>query len=444
MISFSSDTLRHFFLIAIMLAVTALTHHLGGGLSHEFRPEESALALGFLLLFAFLVGRIVRNLGAPMITGFLLAGILAGPYGFGMVNSAAVEPLRLVNLLALSLIAFTAGGEMRVAAFRARLKIYVGIALFQTVIVIALVGGIFLPVFWFSGLVGDDPAVIVAAALLLAVISSSNSPATAIAVISELRAKGAVSEMIIGVTVFKDVIVILLFGFAMAAAKLMTDAGEAGFGFVGHLVFELGASFILGAVAGGVVIIYLSKVGANVPLFLIGVALVIVELCEGLGISPLIMAITAGFVVENASEKGEELMAGLRHSSLPVFVIFFSLAGQGLQISALTILWPYALLEAGIRLYGMRMGTYRGARWADGSEAEARHAWSGYVGQAGVALGFAMMIQNAFPEWSEMLVALVLADIVINQFMGPLLMKRSLIQAGEVGADEPRPKKRKT
>ncbi|MBF0170474.1 MAG: cation:proton antiporter, partial [Nitrospinae bacterium] len=305
----ASETLRHFFLIAILLAVTTLAHHLGGGLSHEFRPEESALALGFLLLFAFLVGQIVRNLGAPMIVGFLLAGILAGPYGLGMVNTAAVEPLKLINLLALSLIAFAAGGAMKISRFRARARSLVGIAVGQVAMVFPLTFVSFMLVFWYTGLMGSEPAVIVSAALLFGVFCVTNSPAEAIAVLAETRAKGPVAETIIGVTVLIDVLVIFLFGMAGTVAHVLTGADVAsGGGFVGKFLYEQGISFLVGAAAGLAVIGYLSRFQKNVPLFLLGVAMVIVALCQQLDISPMMMAIIAGLVVENASKEGERFM----------------------------------------------------------------------------------------------------------------------------------------
>ncbi len=58
-------------------------------------------------------------------------------------------------------------------------------------------------------------------------------------------------------------------------------------------------------------------------------------------------------------------------------------------------------------------------------------SWTGFIGQAGVSIGFAVLVAQQFPGWGGTFAALVLASIVINQMAGPVLMKRSLIRAGE-------------
>ncbi|MBF0170848.1 MAG: hypothetical protein HQK87_07155, partial [Nitrospinae bacterium] len=130
-------------------------------------------------------------------------------------------------------------------------------------------------------------------------------------------------------------------------------------------------------------------------------------------------------------------MEGLHHSSLPVFVVFFSLSGHKVDLSVMAELWPLALLAVALRVAAIRKGTLWGRRWGGEDERIARHAWAGFVGQAGLSLGFAVMIATDFPPWGQKIATLIVATIVINEFLGPILMKRSLTLAGEAGADEP-------
>ena len=54
-----------------------------------------------------------------------------------------------------------------------------------------------------------------------------------------------------------------------------------------------------------------------------------------------------------------------------------------------------------------------------------------FVTQAGVGLGLATVVANAFPEWGNEFQTTVVAVIVINQFIGPPLFKWSINMVGE-------------
>ena len=56
----------------------------------------------------------------------------------------------------------------------------------------------------------------------------------------------------------------------------------------------------------------------------------------------------------------------------------------------------------------------------------------GLVSQAGVALGFAIVIGRRFPEWGTQLETLIIAVVGINQLAGPVFLKYALEKAGEI------------
>ena len=427
---------RDLFLAVALLGVTILAHDIGLEEGVKSVMAESTLALGFLLLFAFLLGRMALLFQAPMITGFLVAGVMVGPFGLDIVTNEAAAPLRLVDDIALALIAFSAGGELNIGRFMPRIKALLWTAGAQSVFTLAFVFAAFVPLMFISGLVDRTLSMAFSAALLLGVIATANSPATAIAVITETRSKGPVSDTILGVTVFKDVMVIVLFGLSMGLVSAILGEGESlGWSFAWHVIYDMGLSLALGGVIGALIIAYLKADYGNIPLFVLGVALAMVEVCAALELRPLLAAITAGFVVENFSKEGQRLIEGLETSSLPIFIVFFSLAGQGLDLNALSVTWPYATMLVVTRMIGTRMGVFKGLKMAGESEQVARYAWTGFIGQAGVSIGFAVLIGKQFPGWGEQLSTLIVASIVINQMIGPVMMKRSLTQSGEAKAE---------
>lgn len=420
--------------VLLLLALTSFVHRLGG---ESIDPlAKSTLALGFILLFAFSLGQIALALKGPSITGFLVAGILAGPFVLGFVTSDSAEPLKLVNGLALSLIAFTAGGELKISRFRPRIKTLLWTTATQFGFTYLSVFTIMLPLFYFSGLLGNSLAVAICGAALISAISTANSPATAIAVITETKSSGPVSDLIMGVTVLKDVIVVVVFGIELGLIEAVIGQGE---GMGAHLAldmfYEISISLLIGWLAGALMTGYLKLTDHNIGLFVVAAGLIVVEVSAASGASILLVSIMAGFIVENYSETGEKLIKGIETSSAPIYVIFFSLAGQGLDLNAVALMWPFAIILVLARMAGVRKGTINGVEKAGEAASAGRYAWTGFIGQAGVSIGFALAIGAQFPGWGQKVAALALASIAINQLIGPVMMKRSLILAGETSPE---------
>jgi len=246
-----------------------------------------------------------------------------------------------------------------------------------------------------------------------------------------------VADLALGVTVFNDVFVVILFGLAMAfAGWLVPPVGVDADIHLWGAFYKIGESFLIGAAAGGIMIAFFKVVEFNAAIFIIGAAFVLAEINQELGGNVMLSGIMAGFAVENFSNEGERLMEGLRKSSMPVFALFFALAGQSLALDSLPEVWVFAVAVVVTRLVGMRASVRVGVRLSGGEAALARNAWAGFVGQAGLSLGLALMAGKQFPGWGETVKTIVVAVIVVNELIGPALMKRGLRLAGEIAAEE--------
>src|SRR5439155_15359591 len=71
------------------------------------------LAAGALLLCGIFAGEVAQSVRLPRLTGYLLIGVLVGPHALGFIPREGVAGLDLVKGLAVSLIALTAGTELR-------------------------------------------------------------------------------------------------------------------------------------------------------------------------------------------------------------------------------------------------------------------------------------------------------------------------------------------
>ena len=80
----------------------------------------ASFSLGFLLLASYATARLLRMFRLPMISGYILCGIIAGPYMTGFLDLEMVGRLRLIDDLALTFIAMAAGGELHLHALKRR------------------------------------------------------------------------------------------------------------------------------------------------------------------------------------------------------------------------------------------------------------------------------------------------------------------------------------
>jgi Kef-type K+ transport system membrane component KefB len=371
-----------------------------------------------------------------MITGYLIAGILVGPDLLRYLSTMDTEQLHLIDELALGIIAITAGGELRLHALRQQRKSLIYIVSLQTVLV--FLGALF--AFWLIAAVWPEAFAAphggkrLAILLFLALACIANSPATAIAVIAETRSAGPLTDRVIGVTVIKDVVVLVFFTLLMALTQIsMGNAAVSPLQDVGRLVWVIGGALFIGALAGFAFIGYQKYVREDVEIFVLGITFALSAITTAVHVEFVLACVTAGFLVENFSDYGEHLIRSIERSALPIFVIFFSISGASLDLGALAEFWALAGLIVFVRLFLTHASSWIGSHLAGDPPAVRNYLWTGFIGQAGITLGIAILIRNEFAtSFGPYLHTLILSAIVINQLIGPVLFRIGLEKAGEL------------
>jgi Kef-type K+ transport system membrane component KefB len=416
-----------------LVAFIGIMHAVGFFRVPGTRAGSATLFLGFLLLASYLAGRAARAISLPQITGYLILGIIVGPYVLGILTPETVQDFRIVNDVALALIALSAGGELRLRSLRDRIRSIWVITLFQIVFVFSCVAvAVFLARDSIGFLQGQPPRVAVAVALLLGLVAVAKSPATTIAVITEEKARGILTDTVLGVTVLKDVIILILIALLIPLAVTITDPTQ---GFSLHAAWEIllaiAGSLAMGIAIGWLMTLYLRRIRTYRVLFVLGVAFSAVFLEELLDIHYILIAMAAGFYVQNFSRQGRRLLHALEANSLPVYALFFAVAGADLDITVLRTAWVIATAIILTRLVALWGSTYLGARLVGDPPVLRRHAWMGFVAQAGVTLGIANTVRDEFPVWGVEVATLIVAMIAVNQLLGPPAFRWSLLKAGE-------------
>jgi len=389
-----------------------------------------AVFVGFVLLAASVAGSLAAAFGLPRLTGFIVIGILVGPSAMGLLPKPAVDDLDLIDLFALALIAMLAGGELRMRTLRPHART---IAL-TTLIVTAVVWvGMTVAVMVVSPLVPFLARLslteLAAVALLLGVWAANSSPDLTVAVIEEKHAEGPLAEVVLGVTIVKDVVVIVLFTLTLALVTPLLDPSRPfSMEVFEVLAVELGGSLVLGAAMGWVFSQYLGGEGTDErsPFATFLFAYLMIVLVQQLHLELLLTGVSAGFVIENLSEAGDRMIEGIRSVAVVIFAFFFTVAGASLDLGAAARFGLVAVVLVAARAWLTRLGTLRGMRLAGADPHVRRLAWQGLVSQGGVSLGLILVIQASLPEIGGPLMALAMAIILGNILVGPILLGRAL------------------
>jgi len=421
---------------ALALILLVATATLISSSSRASEPHGVAFAFGFALIAAALAGSLFERIKLPRITGYLLFGVLCGPYVLNIISPPMARELTFVNGLAIALIAFIAGLELNLRRLRPALGAMLRLS--GTLLVVMYVGlfaASYLAWPWLPVLPEATGLSRVALAALLATLIVSFSPTVTIAVIADSRARGPLSELTLAIVVIADLALIVLFTLSMQFVRTTLGAAAlADSSLLARLTWDIAGSFAFGALLGSLFAFYLRFVGREVTLVLLALCAVLSQVGELLHFEPLLAALAAGIVVENiAPPSGDALKDAVERGALPVLVVFFAVAGALLHLEALRSIGVIALAVSAVRLLFIRAGGYAGARLSGAPREVSNLVWMGLVSQAGVTLGLTTIVAGEFTDWGARVQTLMVALIALHELVGPVLFRSALARANEIG-----------
>ncbi|MBQ3107494.1 MAG: cation:proton antiporter, partial [Firmicutes bacterium] len=168
------------------------------------------LAVAMALVCGLLFTRITQKFHLPDVTAYLVAGVLIGPYGLGLLgidgigftSTGMVEEVSFLGDLALGFIAFEIGNEFRLEELKktGRQALIVGVlqAVITTLLVDVVLVGLALTI------AGDKLSI--PAAITLGAIAAATAPAATLMVIKQYKAKGKVTDILLPVVALDDAV----------------------------------------------------------------------------------------------------------------------------------------------------------------------------------------------------------------------------------------------
>jgi Kef-type K+ transport system membrane component KefB len=385
---------------------------------------NTLIYLSILLLAGLLFGRLVKQIKLPNVTGYLIAGLLLGPFVLKVIPSAAIDNFSVLSDIALSFIAFTIGSEFKISYFKRVGMTPVVIAIFEALIAVFLVLGVLL-------LAGFDPAF----SLVLASIAAATAPAATVMVVKQYKAKGPVTEMLMSVVALDDAVALIGFGFAVTIAKAISGSGGESVALsilkpFGEILLALAVGFLVGVLMK-IPIRFFRKSG-NRMIIICGMVFLSGGIATMLGVSELLACMATGAMFCNICNESEEVAKLSDYITPPIFLLFFAVSGAQLNISVIPTIGIVGLIYVIFRVAGKMLGSFIGAKIMKAPETVCKYLGPALIPQAGVAIGLISVSQAVVPQYAAQIRAVVLCGTMIYEIIGPAIAKMTLVKAGEI------------
>ncbi len=405
-------------------------------------PELNLLTyIGLFFLISQVFGKVAYRLKAPHLIGYLLAGILFGPYMLQIFSSEMVEQMNLFTEMALAVIAFSIGTSLKLPRIKGLKRLIIRISLLQAIASIILVGGtLFASLYYFYAF--ESIPQILGVSILLGVISIATAPSTIISLVHEYKAQGRFTNILLGVTALSDVITLFLYSFVLAISMALVSDADFNLttGFINPLL-DVVYAIALG-VFSGMIIKYLIRYFRDDEILLgllLGSLFTISGIAFVVGFSHLLPIMVFAFYVENFS--GSSLPQRFHNSissiEKPILGVFFLLAGAHLDISRAFSFGALVAIVFFARLVGKLGGTMIAVR--SNKEINSKTGLA-LLPSAGFAIGLILEAQNRLnefiPELAALMLSVVLGKTLINELISPFMVKWVLKKSGELSAQD--------
>ena len=420
--------------------------------------------IAILLLAALLSTRLMKVLHLPNVTGYIITGIIMGPFVFGVLFNhftydgikesviyTYVNRLSWVSQIALGFIAFSIG-----TSFRTNVLKSVGKRVIIITILEALAASVFVIIALLVLHFTMPDKVPLSLVLTLGAIASATAPAATLMVIRQYNAKGPLVNTLLPVVALDDAAALILFAILFQVATHVSNGGEFSiYAMLFKPIIEIIISLAIGAALGGLISL-INKIfkSRNNKLVLciftvfaaVGLYILFKQPYMGsFELSSLLICMMAGALFTNLAKDSTRTLDVLDRFTSPIYMMFFVFSGASLDLSIFfNENGLIVLLIAGIylvfRVVGKYLGAFTGTSITHCEPQVKKYLGLTLVPQAGVAIGLATTASGLFGASENetlrlvgsLIIAIILTSTLVYELVGPLLSKYALKKAGEI------------
>lgn len=385
------------------------------------------VSLAVMLTFGFLLTRLTKLVKLPNVTGYILAGIIIGPYCLNLVPSNIIGNLDFISDIALAFIAFSVGEFFKLDTLKKSGWKIIVLTIFEALMASIVVFIVMYAILHLS----------LSFSIVLAALASATAPASTIMTIRQTKSKGDFVDTLLQVVALDDVVSLVAYSVAISVA--LASMGGNGFSFdvIVLPILKNLACLVIGA-GFGFLLALLMRVKHSSDNRLIIVICVLFLFCaigSMFNVSPLLGCMIIGTVYINVT-KDEKLFLQVNYFSPPILLLFFVSSGLKFNFSSLfagssvisTIpLWSIGLIYFFVRIVGKYLGAYLGCLTIKKKKEVRNYLGLALIPQAGVAIGLAALgARTLGGDVGDALQTIILASSVLYEMVGPACAKLSL------------------
>ncbi len=403
------------------------------------------------------MSRVVKPLKLPAVTGYLVAGLLIGPFvlgaigvdGLGFTSLEKVDALKPISEVALGFIAFAIGNEFRLSQLKTIGKQATVVAIIQAISATIFVDAAILVLH----LIMPDK-ITVPAAITLGAVATATAPAATLMVVNQYKAKGPLVDILLPIVALDDAVGLVVFAISFGIAKsISSGAALSVVSILLNPLLEVTASLLLGTVLGLIYTFVEKFFHSRSKRLSVAITFVIFAVAFSklhfefpgtdveIGFSSLLVCMMMATIFCNICPSSEELMAKTDRWTAPLFVLFFVISGAELDLSVFK--------SGAVVLVGVVYIVFRSAGKILGASFSSKlmkcsptiQKWLGItlLPQAGVALGMSITVASQLGAEGKIIRSIILFSVLIYELVGPMLTKIALTKAGEIAPKETNP-----
>jgi len=362
------------------------------------------------------------------VVGYLVLGFLIGPKMANIVPQSFINDSHFITDLSLSLISVLVGANLRYTILKKVWRQIIVISIFEAIFTFVLIGLSFYTLFDFLDM-GFSTNYRMTIALIFGGLASATAPATILAVIHELKAKGKFSSFLLAVVATDNAITLVLFSFVVVFTRATTGTSVYFFDAVFTILPILFGTLLVGSI-GAIISEAIDRVFKDYQNIkttsTLGMIFLVYSLSNYWDLDPLLASLTMGVVMSNISDNFFLVKKEFDyHLQDIIFLLFFTLSAMHLNISFLLSMPFVVVVYVFFRITGKVLGVWVGGKISGADINIQRYLGITLFPQAGIAIGLALSLQTetGFEIVAPIVLNVIIATTMVHEFVGPVLTK---------------------
>lgn len=393
-------------------------------LDYLFESNPQALTIvciAIIIVAGFLMSRLTKLCKLPNVTGYLLAGILIGPYVLNIIPAGIIPSFSFLTDIAIAFIAFGVGKYVNLSVLKTQGKKALIITVFESLLSGILVFGVMM-------LFGISWEI----CLILASIACCTAPTSTLMTIRQYNAKGKFVDNLVQVIALDNIIGLLIFNIALAVVQGINNSLSA-LDLILPMLYNLltiGLGVVLGLLLKK---LYQAKHSMDSRLIMtFAIIFSLTAVCCLLNVSPLLACMTLGatYVTANGDSEVFKVVGSF---TPPILLMFFVVSGMKFDITSLGAIGLVGLCYFAARIAGKVFGSFVGGIVTKQDTQTKKYLGLALIPQAGVSIGLAAIATRILPtDTASLVTTIILTAGILYELVGPPSAKHAIFTCSQI------------